>query len=584
MSNRKYAGLAAGLTAGVMLLSACGTSGESAAPSGSPSAATTETAGGAADTIAYAEAQEFNSFNSIAVNNLTNRMVMQNVLSGFWDFGEKGAVTPNTDFGTYEKTSDDPLTVKYTISDKAVWSDGTAIDCDDMLLWWIVKSGKGGDFQTDGTTGVELTKAPACDKGGKSFELVYSEPFADWDSNGPANNEVLPAHVIEKESGLSEDDFIAAVKAEDKAKLAPASKAWNTIWVIQGQLPATDKIPASGPYRIESMQAGQSVTMVANDKYWGTAPATKTLIQRVIPEDQQVQALQNGEVQAIEPQPNADLVKQLEGLQGIKVQTGSSFTYEHMDFNFDSSPFKDKALREAFALCVPRQLIVDNLIKPVAADSEPLKVRNVLPFESTYAAVSDAAGFDKYAQPDIAGAKAILEKAGKVGQEVKIGHIIPNPRRTSTVDLIRDSCEQAGFKVTDAGEENFFEADGGLNTNTYDVALFAWVGSGQVSGWSSTYRTVAQGKCDADHKANNSGCYSNKEVDKLINELNGTTDKSKHPAMINQIEKLLWEDLATIPLFAHPLVTAWDEKLQGVNPNPAQSTYVWNAETWTLGS
>ncbi|WP_084958539.1 ABC transporter family substrate-binding protein [Thermoactinospora rubra] len=579
MSNRKQVGFIAGLTVSALLLAACGSNNQAGTPTGSP-AATGGTA--AADTIAYAEAQEFNSYNSIAVNNLTNRMIMQNVLSGFWDFGEGGKVTPNTEFGTYEKTSDDPLTVKYTISDKAVWSDGTPIDCDDVLLWWAAKSGKGGEFQVDGTAGVETTKAPNCEKGGKTFELVYSEPFADWDSNGPGNNELLPAHVAWKEAGLTEEDFIAAAKAADTKKLEPVAKAFNTIWVVDGALPSADKIPASGPYKIQSMQAGQSVTLVANDKYWGEPPKTKTLIQRVIPEDQQVQALQNGEVQVIEPQPNTDLVKQLEGLQGITVKTGDSFTYEHLDFNFDSSPFKDKALREAFALCVPRQLIVDNLIKPVSPNAQMLKVRNVLPFEQTYEQVAQGTGWEKYQQPDVAAAKAILEKAGKVGQEVKIGHIIPNPRRTSTVDLIRDSCEQAGFKIVDKGEENFFEADGGLTQNTYDVALFAWVGSGQVSGWSSTYTTPK--KCDANNKENNNGCYSNKEVDKLIKQLNATVDKAQQPALINQIEKILWDDVATIPLFAHPQVTAWDEKVQGVIPNPAQSTFVWNAEDWTLAS
>ena len=40
----------------------------------------------------------------------------------------------NEGFGTYEKTSDDPLTVKYTLSDDATWSDGTPVTAADLLL------------------------------------------------------------------------------------------------------------------------------------------------------------------------------------------------------------------------------------------------------------------------------------------------------------------------------------------------------------------------------------------------------------------------------------------------------------------
>ena len=54
----------------------------------------------------------------------------------------------DTEFGTFEKVSDTPLTVKYTFNDKAVWSDGTPIDCADFLLGW---AGRSGRYNKDGT-------------------------------------------------------------------------------------------------------------------------------------------------------------------------------------------------------------------------------------------------------------------------------------------------------------------------------------------------------------------------------------------------------------------------------------------------
>ncbi|WP_449064363.1 ABC transporter family substrate-binding protein [Planomonospora algeriensis] len=568
----------AAVAGGALLLSACAGENSASEPATSGSASASAPA---AQTVTYAYEQEFHSYNNntTAENATRNAGPLQRVLTGFWIYGENGKITPNTDFGTYEKTSDDPLTVEYTINDKAVWSDGTPIDCDDVMLWWGWRSGKVKGFSAADTNGVQDTKMPECEKGGKKFTLIYDKPFADWHANGPATTEVMPAHVVAKQDGLSEEDFIAAVRDLDDKKLAKGIKFFNEGWVIEGSLPDPALIPSSGPYKLSKLDAGQSLTFVANDKWWGAPPATPTIVERFIALDEQAQALQNREVQIVEPQPGPDVLNQLKALEGVKVNATTQYTFEHLDFNFDSSPFKDKALREAFAKCVPRQLIVDNLIKPVDPEAKTLDIRNVAPFQSNYDAVLQASGGPgAYAQQDIEGAKALLEKAGKTGLKVKIGYQTPNPRRTAAVQLIADSCNKAGFKIEDGGSEDFFGTV--MPANNYDVALFAWAGSSLVSGWASTYTTPK--KCDGESKGNNNGCYSNKKVDELVAQLNSTTDVAAQDPIIAEIEKTLWADLATIPLFQHPGLSAWDETLQGVVPNPAQSTITWNMDKWAM--
>ncbi|GAA3441125.1 hypothetical protein Pve01_55180 [Planomonospora venezuelensis] len=566
----------AAVAGGALLLSACAGEDSASTPTGSASASAP-----AASTITYAYEQEFHSYNgnTAAENATRNNGPLQRVLAGFWFYGENGEITPDKEFGTYEKTSDDPLTVEYTFNEKAVWSDGTPIDCDDALLFWAYKSGKLPAFSTAGTTGVESVKLPECNKGEKKFTFVYEQPFADWHANGPGAAELMPAHVVAKQGGLTEDEFIAAVKATDKKKLEKAAKFFNDGWIAEGALPAADLIPASGPYKLSKLDAGQSLTFVANDKWWGTPAATPTVVERFIALDEQAQALQNREVQIIEPQPGPDVLNQLKTLEGVKINNTTQYTYEHLDFNFDSSEFKDKALREAFAKCVPRQLIVDNLIKPIAPEAKTLDIRNVAPFQSNHATVLQASGgAGAYAQQDIEGAKALLEKAGKTGLEVKIGYQTPNPRRTAEVQLIKDSCDKAGFKVVDGGSEDFFGTV--MPANNYDVALFAWAGSSLVSGWGSTYSTPT--KCDGESKGNNNGCYSNKKIDELVKKLNSTVDVAAQDPILAEIEKILWEDLATIPLFQHPGLSAWDETVQNVVPNPAQSSITWNMDKWSV--
>lgn len=65
-----------------------------------------------------------------------NSGVAAHMFSSFVYFGTDGTICENKEFGSMEVTSEDPLTVKYTISDEAVWSDGTPVTINDYLLDW----------------------------------------------------------------------------------------------------------------------------------------------------------------------------------------------------------------------------------------------------------------------------------------------------------------------------------------------------------------------------------------------------------------------------------------------------------------
>jgi peptide/nickel transport system substrate-binding protein len=62
--------------------------------------------------------------------------------------------------------------------------------------------------------------------------------------------------------------------------------------------------------------------------------------------------------------------------------------------------------------------------------------------------------------------------------------------------------------------------------------------------------------------AYNSGNYCNPEVDKLINESNAETDRAKRTAMLQQVEKILYEDAAFVPLHWQDLSWAASKKVK----------------------
>ncbi|SJN38595.1 ABC transporter family substrate-binding protein [Micrococcus luteus] len=533
--------------------------------------------------IAYSVgADDFLSYNGLQSNTYTtyNSAVVDRLFSSFWYFGTDGSIIPNKDFGTYEKTSDDPLTVKYTISDDAKWSDGTPVTAGDFIVHWAANNdtvkAEGSETPLFDSISFEqgkyIPEAPEGEADGKEFTVTYPEPYADWEI---LISTALPAHIVAKEAGMSFEELVTAAKEKDVEALTPAAEFWNDGWDFSpGELPDASLVPSMGPYKFKDggWQAGQSITLEANPEYWGTPPATKELVLRFADPKTHVQALQNGDLDVIEPQATVDTLQQLEGLgEDVNVQTGDQLTWEHVDYNRgEGSVFADSPeLREAFALCLPRQQIVDNLIKPIYADAQVMNLREVFPFEDKYQEVVDEAYPKEMDQPNIEKAKELVEKSGLSKPTVRLGYQAGNPRRTETVALIKSSCDQAGFDVQDANSQVFFKEV--MPAGDYDAALFAWAGSGQKASGANIYQSDG---------AQNQQSYNNPEVDAAWDKLATSLDENEQLEQVKTIEKLLWEDFQAIPLYAHPGLVGHKADVANVRDTAAQSGALWNVEQW----
>ena len=572
---RTVGGLIAIVLTAALALAACtgsSSSGKSGRPTGTPT--------GAPFTLTYAHEQEFTSYNNnTAGQTQGNAVVLNQVLPGFWYSDPSGRAQPDTDFGTFAQVTSNPLTVRYTFAPKAVWSDGNPIDCDDAVLAWAANSGRWPTGKRDPITGDKITafssarpgawanvEPPKCADGDRSFTMVYDTVYADWSSLfGPGT--ILPAHIVEKESRVK--DIIAAVKADNAKTMIKIGDIYDSLWNFKPGQYKTEISPSAGPYQVADWQAGQSMTLKPNPRWWGHPPKATELKFRFISQDRQVAALRSGAVQVIDPTPTTELLAQLnESGPPVNVSMHDSFTWEHLDFNFDGK-FKSKTLRKAFAKCVPRQRIVDNLIKPQNKSAQILQSRFLLPFQVGYSATTNLGG-QAYNAVDLSGAKKLLQASGKTGTTVRIAYQTPNPRRKAEVDLIRDFCGRAGFKVIDGGTSTFF--GGALDRGDFDVALFAWTGSPLVTQSYATYMT---------HGAQNKGRYSSSSVDQLLKQLYSELNPDVQRQLEGRLDSALWADVATIPLFAFPALLATAPDVKGVEYNPNLAGITYNANAWS---
>ena len=541
--------------------------------------------GATAEGIAYGNAQEFSNYNNNlgTSNSVKNSIVLNQVQPSPYNFaGPTGALELDTELmDSVEIVGEDPLTIEYVVNADAVWSDGEPIDCDDFLLQYYANNG--AYFQLDdagepvideetesevylfdlvGTTGYDqMDGAPACSEDGKTITVTYAEPFADWQSVFGGQ---VPAHIIAAEAGV--DDMLGAFEADDLESITAIAETYNTLYTVNPGEINEDTMLSGGKFAIGAWEPGASVTLVPNESYWGT-PAEGPVVVRIIAEEAQAQALANGEISAMDPQPSVDLIGQLDGIDGVTVETGNQYIWEHFDFNFNSEIWSDIQVREAFAKCLPRQQMVEALIQPVNPEAEVLNNRWIQPFEDGY---QDNSG--GVSELDLEAAQALLDASG-IAQpvEVRLGWFDNggNQRRTDQVALTIESCNQIGFNITDAGSETFFDVE--LAAGDWDIAMFAWAGSPLKSGGVSTYQLGA---------GNNVGNIDIPEMEPLLAELLVTPDPQAQIDLANQIDTILWENLATIPVFSFPGVVAYSDDTSNVVYNPSQNGLTWNAAAW----
>lgn len=611
MGTKKWFVGAAGLIAAALALSAC-----------TPPAANSTATAPAASNVSVMWNQPFYSVNqySTSGNNLVNANVGYLITDTMTYYGEGLNLVNNKSFGTYEKLSDSPLKVKVTLADTATWSDGVPVTAADLVLYWATYSGafntlsddevkkdqdtgavtstnKGSDvyFDQTGVPAFSLVKDfPVIGDNGKSVTYTYSKPFADWEKNLMTAG--LPAHVVgtralgETDATKAAEDVVKAFQNKDNATLSKISNVWNKDWNFKNKPADANLLVSCGPYVISDAVADQYLTLTKNPNYKGDhKPSIDTITIRFNEDPMAgVQALQNGEVQLISPQVTEDAYKAAKALTNATTITGIEGSYEHIDLSvasggaFDPKTYGGDAakalkVKQAFLHVVPRQKIVDTLVKPVNPDAAVRNSFNAVPGAPDYEAVSSANGMGTtYGDVDVAKAKQLLSEAGVTSPTVRIMFAKQNVRRQGEFRLIKETAEEAGFKIVDSSSDDWstlvFTAP-----DKYDVAFFAWISNGTgVTDVIPQYKTKKLGG------SNNPYGFSNKQVDDLYDQLQVETDPAKQTEILKQVDKLLVDNAFGLTIFQFPSMTSYSNKLSGIKPIAITPTIFWNFWEWKI--
>jgi len=293
-------------------------------------------------TVLFGDEQEPTILNGWLIdgNSLVTSKVNSNVFPGAYVIQPDFSYAPSLIDGEAEFT-EDPFSVTYTIREEAVWSDGTPISSEDFVFTFetIMDMEAAWADQITSRNGYELiSDYEVVDE--KTVTFNFTEPFAAWQLLFAA---ILPAHVLEGE------DFTTVMN--------------DTLPDVSG-----------GPYIFDSWDKGTQLRLVRNENYWDGEVMLDELIFRYVPDTTTLtQQMVGGELDVYDPQPQIELIDTLEGASDqLQYETGLGPVWEHIDFNTLVPGLDKDYVRQAIALGINREQIVETLVRPVFADAEVL--------------------------------------------------------------------------------------------------------------------------------------------------------------------------------------------------------------------
>ncbi len=561
------------------------------------------------DTVRYVGSNTPTSLNSShRQHNLVENAVISYLTGdGFNYYNDKAQLIKKTGFGTYTKISDNPLRVRYTVKPGLQWSDGAPIDAYDVLLSWVISSGN-YDNPANGTlwdsagkrAGTEkITKFPVISDGGRTITFTYDEFVSNWEIQIGLGK---PVHALTQLAFPNDSNqaakvrFFKAVREKNWSTLKRIADQWNTAYNILNTTGVNANtnpklLVSSGAYVVSSAVPGRSVTMVANPRYKsGPTPSIKNF-QLVIINDATAaaQALANGEVDVMLPQPTRESVAALQRQRGTTVLGSSAALYEHIDIDMTGPAWKGMSaakaadLRRAFLLTVPRQEIVDKLVKGVDANARPLN--SITPYFTTnpnHARMQAQNGIAPYLASEtvrLNQARALLAKHGyNASNQLELRMLWGTPtneRRSGQADLIVAAAAKAGIKVISNPQVAW---GGQLGAGRHDIQFFAW---SQTSTFFNSIRAL-YGWDEATDKPRSQNYFGwkNLTVERELSKHFGNLTDAQRFAVNLAFEKEYFKDAVGLPIFQHPQVAAIRTGLQNIKPGPFSPNLVWNYWEW----
>lgn len=332
-------------------------------------------------------------------------------------------------------------------------------------------------------------------------------------------------------------------------------------------------INATGPYVFKEAVPDQLYRAERNPNYWQGQPGLEE-VRVVAASDPATAALafEAGEVDLVINYPETDFERIKEtGAFGFTAPTARLYFYT---VNAASGPMANPLIRRAVSMAIDRQGIIDAALSGVGG----VPAGTVFPEGKGWAA-------DIPATYDPAAAEALLAQAGAVkdggrwmldGVPLEIDIVTYSSRAAlpPTAELTQAFLSAIGVtanvKVGEWGASN-----DAMVAGEADLFLQAWVTTPQ-----GDPGAVLEALLKSDG-GSNAGKYANPALDKLLNEGRLTFEQDKREAIYEEVQQIIADDAAMIPVFHVSQVNVAKPGLTGYAVHPTETYWITHETKFT---
>ncbi len=447
-----------------------------------------------------------------------------------------------------EMTNASPQTVVYRINPKAVWSDGVPITADDFIYNWKMRLPGATDIDGSPAEAIrfpdvaEPIESITGADDGRTVTLVYKRPYRLWQAMLWGAQALVPAHIARR-------------------------VGWNHGFDRFDP----DALVSGGPFRIASNNPGKDLTLVRNERYWGRPASLESIVYRIVSDP--IPALGNGEIDLVARDAPADDVARLRRIPGLRTDVFGGLAQHQLGFNLRNEFLAIPDVRRAIALAVDRPAILARF-RGVGVE---LALANNHLFADGQPWYRDTRG-GRYDRPDVAGAKSLLERAGfRLGGDgvyargdqrlsFRISTSSGDQGRLVIEELVQDQLKRAGIEARP--------------DNLPFPAITTELANGNLDLEITSYGKRADGAVPAQFRPGGGNWgYSNVRLNQLVAQVAEELDQGRQAQLLEEADRLIWEDMPSLPLFHAPMLLAVRDTFVGVERNVGGGVS-WNAERW----
>ena len=350
----------------------------------------------------------------------------------------------------------------------------------------------------------------------------------------------------------------------------------------------------TGPFKFVEWIEGDSITVEANADYWGGAPTISEIIFRVIPDDSaRFLALKAGDIHALEQAVVEDLAS-AEADPDLYVLTRPALNTGYLAFNYKIKEFNDKNVRLAIYHAINRPGLIENFYGAYgeAADTflPPLiwgKNTSITAYEydpelaKQY--LADAGFPDGLTEVTVA--EDVVDAEGTVlytaGDKIPLTlyympvtrFYYPSPEEIGTA--MAADLANAGLiaNLELAGDWSTYL---GLRRNGHLMGLYMLGWGGDNGDPDNFHNYFFGGLSTADEVKEadaREGWYAHQEVASLLYEAAINPDQAERQALYEQVEQLLYDDVARIWIAHNNTPLIFSSTVSGYVTQPVGADY-----------